>query len=332
MTGIVLPTSVRHGDPKIDFLGAGVLTAMVTSIVLVTTWGGSQYAWGSPVIVGLAAVAVVLLGVLVVVERRVAEPIVPIHLFRVRTFNISTSASFIVGIALFGTVSFLPLFLQVVNGVSATDSGLLLFPQMLGLLGASIVSGQIITRTGRYKVFPLLGCALAAATMYLLSTMSSSTSQAQVTVYMVMFGVGLGLTMGTLVLSVQNVVRLDELGVATSSVSFFRSTGGAIGVAIFGALFNAMLHNRVGAAVAVGEGSDFTPDVIRDLPPGPRADYIEAFAESLTTVFRLAVPLLLVAVVLVAFLREIPLRSSTQVVTGGDPDSGHVSSFSGPLH
>jgi EmrB/QacA subfamily drug resistance transporter len=306
-----LPASPRRANPTIDYAGATILTAAATCIVLLTTWGGSQYDWGSPVIVALALATVVLLAVLVAVERRVAEPIVPLHLFRIPTFSIATSACLILGLAMFGTVSFLPLFLQVVNGASPTNSGLLLVPQMLGMLAASVVSGQITSRTGRHKVFPVVGVGLATLMLFLLSTMSSATSQATVTVYMVLLGVGFGLTLATLLVAVQNVVAAKDLGVATSSVNFFRSMGGAIGVALFGALFNVLLRDRTGTSLSVGEGSSFTPEAIRRLPSAARIEYVDAVADSLTTVFLCAVPLLLAAFGLMWLLREVPLRATT---------------------
>jgi EmrB/QacA subfamily drug resistance transporter len=338
VTAAVLPTSERHGNPRIDYAGAAVLTAAVTCLVLVTTWGGAEYEWGSPLIVGLGATTVVLVAVLLSIERRVPEPIVPLHLFRLRTFNIASGTGFIVGVAMFGTVSFVPLFLQVVNGASATNSGLLLMPQMLGLLTASVASGQVISRTGRYKVFPVVGCALATVMMFLLSTMSGGTSQATVTVYMVLLGASFGLTIGTLILAVQNVVHRSELGVATSSVTFFRSIGGAVGVALFGALFNRLLRDRIGTSVALGEGSSFSPESIRGLPAATRATYVDGFADSLTTVFRCAVPFVFLAFVLITLLKETPLRSSVYAVdhrrelaaasaSGTEPES-----FASPFH
>lgn len=314
VTAIVLPASLRHGNPKVDYVGAAILSAAVTCIVLFTTWGGTQYEWESSIMVALAVGAVVLLGILVAVERRVDEPIVPVHLFRMPTFNVASSVSFIIGVAMFGAISFLPLFLQVVNGASATNSGLLLLPLMLGMLTASMASGQVITRTGRYKVFPITGCGIAAGSLYLLSTMGTGTSQTTVTVYMVLLGVGMGLTMQTVVLAVQNVVKLTELGVATSSVSFFRSMGGAIGVALFGAVFNNLLADRIGTTVAVGEGSTFTPETIQQLPVDARTTYIDGFADALTTVFLYSVPLVVAAFALTWFLREVPLRSAVHAV------------------
>ena len=314
VTAIVLPTSPDHGNPKVDYLGSALLTAAITSIVLFTTWGGREYAWGSPTMLMLGGGALVLLGVLVVVERRVTEPIVPIHLFRTRAFNVATSVSFIIGMAMFGAISFLPLFLQVVNGASATNSGLLLLPLMVGLLGASITSGQVISRTGHYKYFPVSGCAVATAGMFLLSTMGTATSQVTVTGYMVILGIGMGLTMQTLVLAVQNSVSLRELGVATSSVSFFRSMGGAVGVALFGALFNNLLAQRLGAAVAIGERAGFTPESIQHLPLQARMEFVAGFADALTTVFLYAAPLVAVGFAITWFLREVPLRDTTHAV------------------
>jgi EmrB/QacA subfamily drug resistance transporter len=310
VTSAVLPEGRRRGQPRVDYLGSAVLVAAVSCIVLFTTWGGTEYAWGSPVIVALAVASVALLVVLLAIERRAAEPVVPVHLFRLRMFNLASSVSFIVGVAMFGGISFLPLFLQVVNGASATNSGLLLLPLMLGLLAASVLSGQLISRTGRYRRFPILGTAVAALAMYLLSTMGTSTSQGTATSYMVMLGVGVGLTMQTLVLATQNAVPAADLGAATSAVNFFRSMGGSIGVAMFGALFNSALRDRIGETVALGEGSSFTPESIRSLPPEQVARVTEAFADALTSVFLYATPVVVVAFVLTWLVRELPLRSN----------------------
>lgn len=311
-----VPASPRHGNPKVDFVGAALLTAAVSCLVLLTTWGGSEYEWGSPTIVGLAVGGVVLLAVLVLVERRVAEPIVPVHLFRTRTFNVASAVSFIIGVAMFGAISFLPLFLQVVNGASASESGFLLLPLVVGMLASSITAGRLITRTGRYKVFPVTGCAVAAVALYLVSTMGTDTSSLVVSAYMVLLGVGLGFTMQTLILAVQNAVEMTELGVATSSVSFFRSMGGALGVALFGAVFNSLLAAKVGTVVRFGEGERFTPETVRELPDATRSFFVAGFAESLTTVFLWAVPLVVLAFGLTWLLREAPLRSFAPV---GDP-------------
>jgi predicted MFS family arabinose efflux permease len=295
-----------------------VLVSAVTCIVLFTTWGGTEYEWGSPTIVGLAVGALVLVPVLLVIERRAAEPVVPIHLFSMRTFSLASSTSFIIGVAMFGGISFLPLFLQVVTGASATNSGMLLVPLMLGLLSASVVSGRIISRTGRYKVFPVAGTAIAASALVLLSTMGTSTTQPTVMGYMVLLGIGIGCTMQTLILATQNAVPIKDLGTATAAVTFFRSMGGSIGVAFFGALFNSGITSRLdGLSISVGEGSSFTPDALRALPPETAQQVSAAFAEALTNVFLYATPLVLVAFGLTWLLRETPLRSSTHAVDHG---------------
>jgi EmrB/QacA subfamily drug resistance transporter len=225
---------VRH---RIDYLGAALLAAGVACVVLLTTWGGTEYAWGSSTIVGLGLAAAVLLTAFALVERRAAEPIIPLALFRNSTFDVSSAVSFIIGFAMFGVISFLPLYLQLVTGASATNSGLLLLPLMFGLLGASTLSGQLISRTGRYKVFPVAGTAIAAVGMWLLSTMTPTTGRATSTVYMVVLGIGIGLVMQVVILATQNAVDRRDLGVATGTVSFFRSVGGSFGVAVFGAIF-----------------------------------------------------------------------------------------------
>lgn len=311
VTAAVLPTGIRRVTARIDYLGATVLVAAVTCIVLLTTWGGSLYAWDSPQILGLIAASLVLLLALVPIERRATDPIVPVGLFGLRTFNVASGGGFIIGMSLFGAIAFLPLFLQVVQGASATNSGLLLLPLMLGLLTASVLSGRAITRTGRYRRFPVLGTAIAAGGMFLLSTMGTDTSSLTVSAYMVILGVGVGLTMQTLVLATQNAVPITELGIATSAVTFFRSMGGAIGTAIFGALFNAGLASRLdGPTVVIGEGSGFTPSSVADLPPDQAQRLVAAFSDSLTTVFLYAAIAVVAAFAITTLLREEPLRDT----------------------
>lgn len=314
VTASKLPSSRRHYNQKIDYLGSALLTGAVTCIVLFTTWGGMEYEWGSRMILALGVGSVVLLGLLWVVERRADEPVLPIHLFRTHTFNVTSSVGFIIGVTMFSAVSFVPLFLQVVNGASATGSGLLLVPLMLGLLSASMISGQIISRTGCYKVFPVSGCAIAAIAFYLLSTMDAHTMQSTVTIYMVILGAGLGLTSQTLILAAQNAVQSSELGVATSSVSFFRSMGGSIGVAVFGALFNSLLSDRLGTTVGMGETAGVTPGLVQQLPEPERTRFIANFADSLATVFLYFTPVVLLALALSLLMREVPLRSTTHGV------------------
>jgi EmrB/QacA subfamily drug resistance transporter len=310
VTSAVLPVSATRTRVRIDVLGAALLSIAVSGIVLVTTWGGTQYEWGSPTIVVISIVSVVLLGVFVAVERRTVEPLLPLRLFRDRVFSVSSGVGLLIGVAMYGAISFLPLFLQVANGVSPTDSGLSLVPFMLGMLSASIFAGQVVTRTGRYRLLPITGTATATVGMYLLSTMDPSTSRLASGLFMAILGIGLGLTMQVLVLATQNSVRVADLGVATSSVNFFRSVGGSVGVALFGAVFNARLVTELaGSGVAVPD--PVTPQAIEALPAAQQTTVVSGFADALTTVFFIAVPVMAVGFLLSLLLKEIPLRSDS---------------------
>ena len=314
-------TRLRH---RIDYLGAALLAGGVACMVLLTTWGGTQYAWRSSTIVGLGVAAVVLLVAFLLVERRAAEPIIPLELFRNSTFDVSSAVSFIIGFAMFGVISFLPLYLQLVTGASATNSGLLLVPLMFGLLGASTVSGQLISRTGRYKVFPVAGTAIAAAGMWLLSTLTPTTGRAVSTAYMVVVGIGIGLVMQVVVMATQNAVDARHLGIATGTVSFFRSVGGSFGVAAFGAVFSNRLATELArrlspgvlAQLAAGRAgsptASLSPRALDALPAPVRHGFVEAFAAALTATFRYAVPCVLVAFVITWLLKERPLRRTVR--------------------
>ena len=275
--------------------------------MLFTTWGGTEYAWSSPVIVGLAVATVVLGIAFAMVERRVPEPAIPLRLFRIRTFVVSAAVSLLVGMAMFGAITYLPTFLQVANGASASDSGLLLAPLMGGMLAASITAGQIITRTGRYRMFPIVGMAIVTLGMYLLSTLDTASSRLESGAYMVVLGVGMGMVMQILILAVQNEAPVKDLGVATSTVTFFRAVGGSVGVALFGALFSSRLGDLLGGRAPEG----LTPEAIGQLPEADRAQMAGAFAESITMVFRYAVPLLAVGFLLTWLLKNVPLRSTS---------------------
>lgn len=321
VTSAVLPDHLGiRRRARIDYLGSLVLMAAITCVVLVTTWGGVEYDWTSPTILFLGGAATILVAVFVTIERRVDEPVLPLRLFRNRTFSLSSGVSFIVGLAMFGSISYLSLFLQIVNGASATDSGLVLVPLMLGLLGASIFSGRVITATGRYRVFPIVGLAVAIVGMFLLSTMSAETSRLESSAYMVVLGIGIGLVMQVLVLATQNAVDVTDLGVATSSVSFFRSVGGSVGVALFGAMFNSRLaHYLVDAGSAANlDPSAVQADMLQTLPSDTQMAFIDAFANALTDVFLYALPVIVVGFALSWLLDEIPLRSSTHHVPATD--------------
>ncbi len=302
------------GKPKIDYLGAVLVAGAVACLVLLTSWGGSQYAWNSPTIIGLGIAAVVLAVAFALAETRAAEPIIALRLFRNRTFSSSSGVSFFVGFAMFGCMSFLPLFQQIVMGASASNSGLLLLPIMAGLLAASITAGQITTRTGRYKIFPILGTAIATVGLFLLSTMGVHTSQVVSSVYMVVLGAGLGLVMQTVVLATQNTVDRADIGTGTSTVTFTRQIGASVGVAVFGAIFNnrlsAELSSRLPHGVKTPATSSISRKAIDALPAPLRDGILQAFSTSLTDVFRYATPFLVVAFIGTWFLKEEPLRGA----------------------
>ena len=279
-------------------------------------WGGSEYPWDSPMIIGLSVVAVVLLGLFLLQERRATEPILPLRLFRNRTFAITSAAGFIVGLGMFGGIIFLPLFLQVVMGTTPTNSGLLLLPLMGGVVVSSIVSGRLITRTGRYKIYPIVGTSLMAIGLWLFSTMTVETPLLTASTFMLIFGTGVGLVLQVLVIAVQNAVEARDLGVATSSATFFRSLGGSFGTALFGAVLTSQLAIRLASLLPEGaEMGELTgsPDLIAQLPAGTREAVMGAFSGAITTSFAIAVPFALAALLLVIFLPELPLRDTAHV-------------------
>jgi EmrB/QacA subfamily drug resistance transporter len=321
VTSIVLPNTIASGRPRIDYAGFAALSLAVSGLVLVSTWGGVEYAWGSPTILGLIAATVVALVVFVLLERSAAEPMIPPRLFTKRTFVVAAGVSFIIGFGMFGSIIYLPLFLQLVTGASATNSGLSMLPLMGGLLTTSIVSGQLISRTGRYKIFPVVGTALASLGMFLLSTMDAHTPRLVASLWMIVLGAGIGMVMQVMVLVVQNSVQRSDLGVGTSTVSFLRSVGGSVGVSLFGAFFNNrlaanLLHDLPrGTAIHLPTGSGVSLQAIARLPAAVQEAYRIAFAGALTTVFRYAVPAMLLAFALTWLLPEVPLRGGRHSAT-----------------
>ncbi len=303
------PEKVRH---QVDYLGAAVLAGSLSAIVLFTSLGGTTYAWGSGPIVAMIAVGVALLIAFPFVERRAAEPILPLGLFRNRIFDTTSAVGFIVGLALFGSVTYLPLYLQIVKGHSPTASGLQLTPMMAGVLVTSIASGNLISRFGRYKPFPVAGTAVMTVAVYLLSRLGVTTPTWEAALFMLILGLGLGMVMQVLVLAVQNAVDYRFLGVATSGSTLFRQIGGSIGVAVFGAIFaNELRHqlaSRLPAGVHVPTAAN--PAVVEHLPPAIHAPYVASFAASLRPVFLAAAGISFLAFVLTWLLREIPLRQT----------------------
>jgi EmrB/QacA subfamily drug resistance transporter len=302
----------RH---RIDYLGATFLTGGVGALILLTTWGGTEYAWGSSLIAGLGVAGVVLLAAFLWQERRALEPIVPLKLFRSSVFNVSSAMGATIGMAMFGAIIFIPLYLQLVYGVSATQSGLRMLPLMIGLLVAAIASGRAISRIGRYKVFPIAGTGTLVVGMFLLSRLGVGTAPWLASVYMLVVGVGIGLVMQVLVLVVQNDAQPENIGVATSTATFFRSMGGSFGVAIFGAIFAARLSGQLAhfphaVVERLGTGVQLSPAEANRLPPAIHADFLQAFAHSLHGVFLWGMAISIVPFVLSWFLKEVPLRTT----------------------
>ncbi|MFF6960576.1 MFS transporter [Streptomyces sp. NPDC088197] len=297
--------------PRLDVLGALLLAVGSTCLVLVTTWGGSKYGWQSREILGLGAGAVVSALLFVLVERFAAEPVIPLRLFRDGVFNTTALIGGIVGVALFGAASYLPTFLQMVDGASATGSGLLMLPMMMGVVLASIVGGQLISRTGRYKIFPIIGGALSTAGMYLLSLMDADTPQAEYSVYMAVLGLGIGLMLPVLVLAVQNSVRPTDIGAATSANNYFRQIGGSVGAAVFGTLFADRLAKRLAVELPKGahlpDAQSVTPQLVRTLPAAVRDGYVNAYAEAMPRIFLYLVPVLALGFLFAFLLKEKPL-------------------------
>ena len=310
--------TVRH---KIDVAGATLLSGGVAALIMVTTWGGNEYAWGSTTIVGLAALGVVLLAVFVWWETRATEPILPLSLFRSSVFTISNAMGFTIGMAMFGAIVFIPLYLQLVYGASPTSSGLQLLPLMAGLLVAAILSGRAISRIGRYKVFPVAGTAIIVVGMFLLSRLTVGTASWVASVYMLVLGVGIGLVMQVLVLVVQNDVRPQEMGVATSTATFFRSVGGSFGVAIFGTIFASRLadqfsHLPHSVTARLGSGVHLNPAQAKHLPPLVHADFLAAFAHALHGVFLWGMAMAAIPFALSWLLKEVPLKTTLAAAPG----------------
>jgi EmrB/QacA subfamily drug resistance transporter len=327
-----LPSRSEEVKHRIDYVGAVLLAAALSALVLLCTLGGVDYSWGSPQIIGLGALAIALIGAFIVAERRAEEPVLPLRLFGNRVFTVTSAMGLVVGFALFGSVTYLPLFLQVVNGASPTGSGLQILPLMGGLLLTSIGSGQLISRTGIYKPFPILGTAVMAVGLLLLSTMDASTGRLAASGYMFVLGLGLGMVMQVLVLVVQNAVDYKDLGVATSGATLFRSIGGSVGTAVLGSIFSNRLSSEIAstlprsAARALGgAGAHVNPAALSKLPPPIHHDYITAFTNALSVVFEVAAVIAAAAFLLSWLLPQRPLRD--EVTAGG---SGVSEAFAVP--
>jgi EmrB/QacA subfamily drug resistance transporter len=317
VTSLALRIPTVKRDHNIDYLGAAVIVASVTSILLYTAWAGGELGWADPYSLALLIAGILLIGVFVLVESRAKEPIIPLRLFSNRVFSPTVAFAAIMGLAMFGGIIFLPVYLQVVQGMSPTQSGLALLPMMIGVFTTSIGSGQLMTRTGRYKTYPIVGAAVVILGFLLLSRLDTDTPYWQVALFILVLGTGLGFTMQIVVTAVQNAVERRDMGSATSSVTFFRMMGGAFGAAIFGAV----LANRLGghlAATAVDSaalpaGTDEAAiannvQAIQQLPPEIKAVVLDAWVRSVHDVFLVALPFTLVAFILAFFIPELELK------------------------
>src|SRR5499427_5931082 len=318
----VLPSHSTRRQHAIDYVGALLLTAALSAIILFTGLGGTTFPWTSPVMVGLMAASIAGVIAFIVVETRAREPILPMSLFANRNFAVASSVGFIVGLSLFGAVTFLPIYLQVVKGVSPSISGLLLMPMMLGMLATSVISGRLISRFGRYKLFPILGTATMTFGLGALSLLGIESDDWQPAIDALWLGLGMGMVMQVLLIAVQNSVDYERLGVATSGTMLFRSLGGALGVALFGAIFANRLHAQL-----AGPGMDFLATVIpaaaRGLPPNLHEEYITAVMAALRPVFVAAACTSALGFVLAWLLHEHPLRE-------GAPAEGMGETFAMP--
>jgi len=316
-----VPGKLSRVHHVIDYIGTTILALAATAFILLTSLGGTTYGWNSAPIWILGISGVLLAGVFVLVERKAVEPVLPLHLFRLRAFWVTSVVGFIVGFAMFGAITYLPAFFQVVRGVSPTLSGVQLLPLMAGLLIVSIGSGQLISRTGRYRFWPIAGSAMMTLGMYLLSLMGVGTSSVLDSLYMLVLGMGIGGVMQVLVIIVQNAVPHSELGVATSGATFFRSIGGSFGTAIFGAIFaNVLVGNLAkhlqGVRLPSGFSSaDVTPALLSHLPSAIHQGFVAGYAESIQTVFIVAVPIAALAFLATWLIPQVELRKWSSAET-----------------
>ncbi|WP_372344488.1 MDR family MFS transporter [Streptomyces sp. KL116D] len=326
-----IPVVKSATRPVIDYLGIALVAIGASALILATSWGGNEYAWGSPTIIGLFAGGVIALAGFCWVEMRAPEPMLPMRLFANPVFTVCSILSFIVGFAMLGAMTFLPTYLQYVDGDSATISGVRTLPMVIGLLAASIFSGNVVSKTGKYRIFPIVGSLVMALGLYLLSLMGRSSGTWLESLYMLVLGSGIGLCMQVLTIAVQNTVEYADLGTATSGVTFFRTLGSSFGTAVFGTIYaNSLRPNLtegVQTAAQAGTGIDpaalaeaaQSPAGVHGLPEAARVPIVEAYADSLHTVFLWTVPVALIGFVVALFLKQVQLRDSARM---GSSDMG----------
>ncbi|WP_194291119.1 MDR family MFS transporter [Nocardia aurantia] len=311
-----IPAMRAAARPVIDYLGIALVAVGVSCLILALEWGGNEYPWKSATIIGLFVVAAILLTAFVFVELRAAEPMLPMHLFRSNVVTVCSILSFIVGFAMLGAMTYLPAYLQYVNGVTATASGIRTLPLVVGLFTTSILSGQVVGRTGQYKMFPIIGTAVMGVGLYLMSTMGRTTGVWKESLYMLILGLGIGLSMQVLTIVVQNTVPYADLGTATSAVTFFRTLGSTFGTAIFGTLYNNRIGPNLRGALAevpqVPPAAAQNPQLLRRLPSAEAIPIIDAYAATIDYVFRWVLPVIVLGFVVAWFLKQVPLRDSAR--------------------
>ncbi len=310
---------VERARPKIDVAGIMLLAVASAALVLTSTWGGTTYAWDSVEILSLIAITVVAAVGFGVVESRADEPVMPLHLFKERNFNLATAAGLIIGVAMFGALAYLPTYLQMVTGAGATKAGLLMIPMMAALLVTSTGSGQLVSRTGRYKMLPVIGTIVVGLSLLLLSTMTATTPVWVTCCWLAVMGTGLGLSMQILVLIVQNTFPSREVGTATAANNYFRQIGASLGSAVVGTLFASRLSSLLtgfgGPESGGTTANSLTPEAVRELPAAMRATVVHAYSDALTPIFFWLVPLMAVAAVLLIFIKERPLATELETTT-----------------
>lgn len=315
-----LPKTVRSAKPKIDYLGMTMVAIATIAIVLVCTWGGSKYEWDSVQIIGLIASAIVFAGLFILVESKAAQPVMPLSLFKNRNFTMATIAGLLIGLAMFGVVNYMPTYIQMATGVDATEAGLLMIPMMGGLLVASIISGQLVSRTGRYKIYPLVGSVIMGAGLFLVSTLSVDSPTWLLCTYIAVFGIGLGLGQQILMLIVQDAFPAKIVGTATASFNYFKQVGATVGSAIVGAIFASRLatqltENLAGLGKTGGTGTDtssLTPALVAGLPEQVRIPIIQSYNQALLPIVLWLVPVAILAVVVLFFVKEKALSTTVE--------------------
>jgi EmrB/QacA subfamily drug resistance transporter len=320
ITSVVLRLPFKRVQHNIDYVGGALIMGSATALILVTQLGGQTVAWSSPLIVVLGVLGVVLLGAFLWQESRAEEPLIPLRLWRGAIFPVATGLEFLVGLAMFGAIFFMPLFLQTVGHASAENSGLLILPLMLGLVLTSVSSGRIITRTGKYKMWPVFGTAIMAVGLFMMSTMREGTPRIDSSIYMFILGMGMGMIIQVMVLAVQNSVPHNDMGTATATEQFVRSMGGVFGVAAFGAILNNRLEYYLPRLLPAGAARTLntsaivgSPDQIRKLAAPVQHAVISSLAHGIHVVFLCAFPLVVASFLVTFLLKEIPLRETAHV-------------------